>query len=64
MMKRFIRLFAAAGAVLLTVAERPASAQAIPPASPGAASFGPGAGISTGRLVGVVADTAVYLVRP
>ena len=59
MMKHFVRLFAAAGAVLLAVAARPAAAQAMPPAAPGAAPFGPGAGISTGRLVGVVAGTAV-----
>jgi len=58
MMKRFVRLSAVVGGVVLAVG-RPATAQVMPPASPVADPFGPGAGISAGRLVGVVADTAV-----
>ncbi len=59
MMKRFVRLSAVVFSVVLAVGQRPATAQGMPPASPVADPFGPGAGISTGRLVGVVAGTAV-----
>lgn len=59
MINHFVRLFAVAGAVVLTVAELPAAAQVMPPASSVTDPFGPGAGINTGRLVGVVAGTAV-----
>ena len=58
-MKRFVRLSAVVCSVVLAVEQRPATAQVMPPASPVADPFGPGAGISTGRLVGVVAGTAV-----
>ena len=58
-MKHFIRLFAVSGAVVLALFGRPAAAQIMPTPQPGLAPFGPGAGISTGRLVGVVAGTAV-----
>ena len=58
-MKRFVRLSAVVCSVVLAVGQRPATAQGMPPASPVADPFGPGAGISTGRLVGVVAGTAV-----
>ena len=58
-MKRLIRLVTVAGSLALAVGEAPAAAQGLPPAPPPSDPSASGAGINTGRLVGVVAGTAV-----
>ena len=58
-MKRHLRLVAAAGSLALAVGGSPTAAQGLPPAPAPADPFAGGAGINTGRLVGVVAGTAV-----
>ena len=58
-MKRLIRLVTAAGSLALAVGGAPIEAQGLPPAPPTADPSASGAGINTGRLVGVVAGTAV-----
>ena len=58
-MKRLIRLVTAASSLALAGSEAPAAAQGLPPAPPPSDPSASGAGINTGRLVGVVAGTAV-----
>ena len=58
-MKRLIRLVTAAGSLALAGSGSPTAAQGLPPAPPPSDPSVFGAGINTGRLVGVVAGTAV-----